>query len=258
MTTDFSFDERVADIYNHQRQHPAEVSQQIGEAIAHQLTTPAQLLEIGIGTGRIAYPTARAGIHVTGFDLSPQMLQRVPNLPNLTIAQADMHHLPYPSNHFDAVLLVHVIHLAQDWQAVMREIKRVLKPDGILIQGSDWIDPQSLVGILRQEFRMHAVRLDPSLMPPAAGISKADYLAELGATNTEKIIAAEWHNHLSPNDRLTIIGQRIDAESWILTDTQFTAMMTHLHDYARQKWHNLDEKQQINHRFALNITHGNW
>src|SRR3546814_4278513 len=40
----------------------------------------SDLLDIACGTGRIAIPVARAGIPVTGIDLSPQMLERARRL----------------------------------------------------------------------------------------------------------------------------------------------------------------------------------
>lgn len=33
------------------------------------------VLEIGCGTGRVLIPTARAGVEITGLDLSPHMLE---------------------------------------------------------------------------------------------------------------------------------------------------------------------------------------
>lgn len=253
----FSFDERVADRYNQQRKHPPDVSQQIGAAVVAQVDQTLPVLEIGIGTGRIAHPAAAAGCHITGIDLSPQMLQQV-NRKNVTALQADMHHLPFPADRFGGVLAVHVLHLAGDWQRVLREISRVLRPDGVLIQGADWIDPESCVGMLRDELRRHAVRLDPALMPPAAGISRGEYLMQLGAENTETQIAAEWVTQVSPNERLEAIEQRVDAESWILSDAIFEKMLAHLRDYAAQHWHHLDAPQTVIRRFILTISRGNW
>lgn len=66
MTTDFSFDERIVNLYNRQRAHPPEVSQQIGEVIASQVNAEQPLLEMGVGTGRIGWPVAAAGCDVIG------------------------------------------------------------------------------------------------------------------------------------------------------------------------------------------------
>jgi SAM-dependent methyltransferase len=39
-----------------------------------QLAGGGRVLELGVGTGRVAIPLARAGVDVTGVDLSPEML----------------------------------------------------------------------------------------------------------------------------------------------------------------------------------------
>ena len=64
MKFDFSFDKRVAKNYEAQRTHPPEVAQQIGEAIASLAGPSAHVLEIGVGTGRIARPVVAAGCHL--------------------------------------------------------------------------------------------------------------------------------------------------------------------------------------------------
>lgn len=264
MATDFSFDERIIKLYNRQRAHPPDVSQQIGTTIAEQVTTDYPLLEIGVGTGRIAWPAAVAGCDVVGFDLSPHMLGEVYSTQpdavagSLSLAQADMQQMPFASGRFSAVLAVHVLHLATDWQQVMREMVRVLRPDGLLIRGDDWVDPQSVVGRLRNGLRMHAARLDPSLMPPSAMAPRKDYLSELGATETTEIVAVEWVTHISAAERLAAIEQRVDNESWILTDTLFERVLDHLKQDAENLWPDLEAQQPVKRRFVLKITRGEW
>lgn len=255
MQGDFSFDERVARRYNAQRAHPPEVSQQIGAAIA-ELAVKGNVLEIGVGTGRIANPVAAAGCRVIGIDISLNMLNEVGE--NLRLLQGDMHRLPFPDNFFDAVLAVHVLHLSRDWQQVIREIARVLRPDGVLIQGDDWIDPQSAVGMLRNELRAQVMRAAPGMRPPAAGVSKAELLAELGGTQTEERIAAEWVKYVSPAERLEEIENRLDAESWALPADLFDEMYQQLRDFAANTWDDIDAKQPVTRRFVLKVTRGTW
>ncbi|MCC6605194.1 MAG: class I SAM-dependent methyltransferase [Anaerolineae bacterium] len=262
MKFDFSFDKRVAKQYEAQRTHPPEVARQIGSAIAVQAGAAARVLEIGIGTGRIARPVVAAGCHVTGFDLSWEMLTALerPSTTHtsLAILQADMHHLPITAKQFDAVMAVHVLHLATDWQQVLREAARVLKPGGAFIQGDDWIDPESVTGRLRDELRRQAMALSPNTRPPAAGIGKQALLAELGGTQQEDVIAAEWTTWISPNERLEAIQNRMDAESWMFPDAVFNILFQKLQAYAAESWPNLDEKQPVTRRFLLKVSRGNW
>lgn len=262
MKFDFSFDARVARQYEAQRTHPPEVARQIGEAIAAQAGTTARVLEIGLGTGRIARPVVAAGCHVIGFDLSWDMLaelKRPSSTPgSLATLQADMHHLPFVSSQFDAVLAVHVLHLATDWHQVLQEAARVLQPGGVFIQGDDWIDPQSVTGRLRDELRRQAMALSPNTRPPAAGIGKEQFLAQLGGLQTEALVAAEWTTWLSPNERLAAIQNRMDAESWMFPDDLFDLLFEKLQAYAANSWPNLDEKQPVTRRFLVKVSRGNW
>lgn len=264
MADRFAFDNRVSNIYNQQRRHPVEVSQKIGAAIAAQAGTGGRVLEIGVGTGRIAWPVVDAGCEVFGFDLSPNMLDEVyaerEQTPDdrLHLLQLDMHHFGFADNVFDATLAVHVLHLAKDWQQVLREIARVLKPGAVFIQGDDWMDPDSVIGALRNELRAHVMRIAPQMRPPAAGISKQDYLAQLGGTDVTEVVAAEWTGAMSPNDRLRDYENRIDAESWILPSPLFETCLAHLREFAAATWDDLDAPQPITRRFILKTTRGDW
>lgn len=264
MRVSFSFDDRVAGRYNAQRAHPPEVARQIGLAIAAQSGTDARVLEIGVGTGRIAWPVVAAGCRVVGLDLSSEMLTEVFQekrpfpTPSLLLVRADMHHLPFCKDSFDATLAVHVLHLAKDWRQVVREAVRLLRPGGAFIQGDDWIDPQSVVGRLRDELRLRALALSPQLRPPAAGVSQQQLLADLGATTVTEVIAAEWTTWISPQERLTAIAQRLDAESWMLPDTIFETLWLQLQEFAANTWPDLEEPQAVTRRFVLQVTRGNW
>lgn len=257
MKFDFAFDKRVAQRYRDQRAHPPHVSADIGRAIAALTHPNARVLEIGIGTGRIARPVVEAGCQVVGFDLSAEMLGELEH-PNLTVFQADMHHLPLCANCCDVALAVHVLHLAKDWRQVLREATRVLHPDGIFVQGDDWIDPQSVVGLLRDELRQRAMAMFPNTRPPAAGIDKQTYLNELGAEEVDEQVAAEWITEISPAERLATIEQRMDAESWFLPEPVFNQLFAQLKEFAAATWSDLETPQPVTRRFNLRISRGSW
>ena len=70
--------------------------------IVHAAIPPgASILELGCGTGRILRPLAALGHRVTGADDSPDMLARVPDLPNVLSPIQDLR----LNRTFDAVLL---------------------------------------------------------------------------------------------------------------------------------------------------------
>jgi ubiquinone/menaquinone biosynthesis C-methylase UbiE len=65
-----------------------------------------RILEIGIGTGRIAAPVIAAGGEVVGIDISPGMLSVALDRRITQIALAGMMQLPFADASFDAVLAV--------------------------------------------------------------------------------------------------------------------------------------------------------
>ncbi|MEA2435366.1 MAG: hypothetical protein QOG54_2823 [Actinomycetota bacterium] len=94
-------------------------------------------LDIGVGTGRFAVPLARAGVDLTGLDLSETMLkQLIVNAGGeslVRLVRGDATALPFPDDTFDASLTVWVFHLIPNWRAAVDELVRVVVPDGRLV-----------------------------------------------------------------------------------------------------------------------------
>jgi len=133
-----SFD-RVADIYDETRRMPPDVLAQVVEQIA-TVVSPAdgEVLEIGVGTGRIAIPLAERGFRVAGVDVSEKMLSHlrekmVAAHVSVSVARGDVTILPFADQSFAAVLAVHVFHLLDDVRTCVAEVRRILKQGGCLL-----------------------------------------------------------------------------------------------------------------------------
>jgi ubiquinone/menaquinone biosynthesis C-methylase UbiE len=109
-----------------------------------------RLLELGVGTGYYSCELAE-WVAPTGtlelFDLQQEFLDHTMRtaaargLTNLIPTRGDATNLPYEDNSIDAVILTAVLGEIPDRQAALREIGRVLKPDGRLIVGELFGDP---------------------------------------------------------------------------------------------------------------------
>ncbi len=97
------------------------------DAIADRLRERGvrSILEVGVGTGRIAGPLSERGFDVTGIDASRAMLgvARAKGLPRLV--QGDAYRLPFPDRAFDTAIFVHVLHLLDLAPAALAEAERV-------------------------------------------------------------------------------------------------------------------------------------
>ncbi len=135
-----SFD-RVAHCYDDTRGMPPEASRAIGDAIAamaRKVSPSPRLLEVGIGTGRIAVPLAEAGVRVTGIDISPNMLGVLrEKRRDIDVLLAEAAHPPLREATFDAALFVHILHLVPDAEATLRATARLVHPGGVILFGFD-------------------------------------------------------------------------------------------------------------------------
>lgn len=264
---DYRFDTRVAEHYDALRGHPPEVSADIGGAIASRLGDRARVLELGVGTGRIALPVAAAGCEVHGVDLSSHMLSALSarieaeGLDGIHLVRGDITALPFAEGVFDGALAVHVLHLVSDWPQVLARVSRLVRRGGTLVLGRDWVDPDSFSGTIRDVFRRTVVEVGTEMLPPGASAAAApsggaaivERLAELGArpVGEGEAIAAEWVTQLTPRQVLDGIRSRDDAESWVLPDDVLEETMRRLDAFAAAEWSDLDAARPVTRRFLL-------
>jgi ArsR family transcriptional regulator len=113
------------------------------ELYGEQFTTEAMLAllprdytvaDLGCGTGHLAAEIAPRVAQVIAIDNSPAMLKaarkRTSNLPNVDLRQGDLESLPIDAATCDAAMLILVLTYAPDPGAVIREMSRILKPNG--------------------------------------------------------------------------------------------------------------------------------
>ncbi len=106
------------------------------------------ILDVGCGYGGILleYLDWGAGISLLhGADLLTERIAAAhQRLPFLAFAQADAQHLPYPDQSFDLVLQYTVFSSILDdriKQNIANEMRRVLRPQGIIVWYDFWLNP---------------------------------------------------------------------------------------------------------------------
>ena len=101
-----------------------------------KLVRAKEVLELATGPGALAKRIAPVTKHMLATDYSEGMIAEAkkgacPN--NLRFEVADALSLPYADASFDAVVIVNALHLLPEPERALREMARVLRPDGVLI-----------------------------------------------------------------------------------------------------------------------------
>ncbi len=95
-----------------------------------------EVLELATGPGMLAKRIAPVTKHMLATDYSEGMIAEAKKgacSNNLRFEVADALSLPYADASFDAVVIVNALHLLPEPERALREMARVLRPDGVLI-----------------------------------------------------------------------------------------------------------------------------
>jgi ubiquinone/menaquinone biosynthesis C-methylase UbiE len=119
---------------------------QSGQSISHTcLEKPAmysklpdlngkKVLCVGCGTGEECKYLSSQGAEVVGIDISKGLIEVArKNFPTLEFKAMDMEHLKFPNESFDYVYSSLTLHYVPKWLQTLKQVYRVLKPDGIFL-----------------------------------------------------------------------------------------------------------------------------
>jgi phosphatidylethanolamine/phosphatidyl-N-methylethanolamine N-methyltransferase len=93
---------------------------------------------VGIGTG-LNMPLYPPAVRLVGIDLSQEMLDKAVDrvqhlaMPNVTLKVMDATAMDFGDNEFDKAVATYTISAVPDPVAVLREMRRVVKPGGIIV-----------------------------------------------------------------------------------------------------------------------------
>jgi len=96
-------------------------------------------LDVGCGTGRAAVALARAGFSVDALDIDPKVVaiaevvsERLGVRVSYRVADLAAQRKDYPDDTYDVVVCMEVLEHVPAWQQMVSELRRVLKPGGLL------------------------------------------------------------------------------------------------------------------------------
>lgn len=149
-----NFWDRNAGLYDRFMRKDREVYEKMYELI-RPVVKDKTVLEVATGTGLIAKHIVNAAAHIEATDASPEMIteaRRGNCSAKLHFSVQDMFSLPYAGNSFDVVIVSNALHIVPQPEKSLREIKRVLKDDGVLIAPTFTHAENSLRGRIKAYF----------------------------------------------------------------------------------------------------------
>jgi SAM-dependent methyltransferase len=253
--------DRAAGYYDQSRGLPPGVDEQVADRIEAAVGPGARLLELGVGTGRIALPLHRRGRRVVGVDLSLPMLDRYRakaaalGLPPPVVLRADATRLPFRDACVDAALEVHVLHLVSAWREALAEVRRVLAPGGTVLIGRGGgrhggAGPRERVRHRFQEL-IAAAGVDAGRQVGVEDDAhKVAALVALGGT-AEELAPVAWEGQETYAQALREMEGRVYSYQWRLPDEVWRAAVTRLRAEVAADHPDLDAPATSTHRFNL-------
>jgi SAM-dependent methyltransferase len=252
--------DRAAGYYDQTRGLPAEVAELLADRIEAVTGPAARLVEIGVGTGRVALPLHRRGRRVVGVDLSAPMLARYRakaaalGLPPPALALADATRLPLRDRSVDAVLEVHVLHLIPAWRAALAEARRVLAPGGVVLIGRGGHrgvrGPRSEVLRRFEELARQAGGGPLPRVGAPDDQAKVAELVRLGGV-AQALDPLTWEEEGSYARALELVEGRRLSSMWRLPDQVWRVAATRLRTELAAAHPDLDAPRPATHAFTL-------
>ncbi len=287
-----SFDQ-VAHAYDATRGYPDVVALQIVQAIERvaNATVQTRFLEVGVGTGRIAFPLASLGHTYTGVDISEKMVKQLQeklrgaqwqkqsypwgNLPDenarrtpvvrryvnveqnasLRLVMSDITKLPFRKASFDIAVAVHIFHLVDGWQHAVQEVLQVLRPGGALLHCWDEHGKLDVQDISEEWQKILQASGGRSRRPGVSSVHfVTQWLHEQGL-QTQKIQAVSWERMVTPRQIVENITHRLWSNTWSIPDTIFVPAAERLTAWANERYQtDMDIPRLQECRFVISKT----
>lgn len=202
-----------------------------------------EIVEPGIGTGRVTLPLAVSGHRVTGTDVSEAMLETCAHkaealrvADQLTLVYGDATALPLQDDAFDLGVMASLLYLVPDWTEVLDELARVVRPGGSilhLVERSESGDELRLWDIAWRT-RVESTDFQHASLQPTPEEVQAEFLRRWPDTRVE--IFACWEFGQTVGEAMDGYGERLRALYADINDADWDRIVGDFLYWARNQY----------------------
>ncbi|HEY3828645.1 MAG TPA: class I SAM-dependent methyltransferase [Solirubrobacteraceae bacterium] len=240
----------------------------VGELVVERVGAAAgeELLDVATGSGNVAIPAAAKGAHVTGLDLTPELLDAARKRASeadveVRWLEGDAEELPFADRSFDRVTSCFGVIFAPRQGQAARELARVARP-GATIVFTAWT-PEGLNGQMFKTVGAHMPPPPPDVRSPILWGSE-EHVREL-FSGSDVELAFERHTvdfrHDSPeswveyNER--VLGPTIMAKNALSPQGKWEALREELLELYRTSNQAQDGSLHFSAEYLLAVARKN-
>jgi ubiquinone/menaquinone biosynthesis C-methylase UbiE len=251
--------DQAAGYYDETRGFPAGVDLEVGRFLASEagLAADAQVVEIGVGTGRIALPLAKHIGRLVGVDLSTAMMRRLlqkhqqPEYAEGTVhvIQGDVMKLPLPTETFDAAVATHIFHLIPEPETAAAEVARVLKPGGLMLNCRGRSENSEFAQMIDAWDAVTGVQHRSITTWPRS----VRLFEELGWPQVDDERVFAYNTQRTAAQTLDLYRRRVFSASWSLSDEVWRSGVEAMEDAMHEHYPDADKIHDISSSFVVQI-----
>lgn len=219
-----------------------------------------QVLDPGIGTGRIAIPLAARGYHVTGVDISEEMLSYLskrlaeePRCIAVDFHRGDITGLAFPDGTFDMALVVHLFYFIADWRRAADEVARVVRPGGAIVLMHTGTGME--VPALNERYKQFCTERGCPIRPVGVASTQEvlNYYASRGLSAEQVRGRRQWTVRIRLDEALYYMRARAYSFTTIAPDGVHKGAMQALEEAARSEHGTLTASVEVANEVRLAV-----
>ena len=147
-------------------------------------------------------------------------------------------------------MAVHIFHLIEEWRTALEEIRRVLRPGGVMLFGYDWRSDDAIPAQIQDHwFEILPDQARRTVRPGSGKFGRVrDALLEGRAVMDEWEVAS-WELPFVPEEYLRQTEAGYFSGSWSLTDEERSYYMVELRRWAEERFAPLDQQYMVTRKF---------